>query len=222
MNIEYSNYDISSNETEFKNNILEAIKYKPNVISVLPSYLKITKNLIEDSCPIKLSSVIDYPIGSSDLQTRLSATEYALKNGAKIIELVAPSFFLCTRKYDKFRLDIQSHLELCTKYEAELRYILEYRTFTYDLLYKVAQILVGHNIYKIYPSTGYLLDELSDNILAAILIKKKVFNIQPIVNGNIWNTRHISLISNNTDHILGYKVNSLNALIRLSELNITK
>jgi deoxyribose-phosphate aldolase len=126
------------------------------------------------------------------------------KNGAKIIELVAPSFFLCHRKYDKFREDINSHLELCTKSNVELRYVLEYRVFTSELLCKVAQILVGHNIKIIYPSTGYLLDDLSDNILASALINQKVPDINIIVNGNIWNNRHIETLKNNK-HIYGCK-----------------
>lgn len=221
MHIEYSNYDISSNELEFKNNILSALKCKPNSISVLSSYVKLVKNIVNES-DSKLSCVIDYPIGVSDLQSRLSATEYALKNGAQIIELVAPSFFLCNRKYDKFRLDIQEHSILCANYNAELRYVLEYRIFSYDLLYKVSQILVGHNIYKIYPSTGYFLDDIADNILAAILIKKKVFNIQPIVNGNVWNNRHFALIDNNKNNISGLKINSLNSLENYYQNTISK
>jgi deoxyribose-phosphate aldolase len=222
MRIEYSNYDISSNELEFKDNIISAIKYKPDIVSILPSYTKLVKNiLVNDNSP-KLSCVIDYPIGSSDLQTRLTSTENVLKNGAQIIELVAPSYFLCNRKYDKFRSDIQEHSELCLKYGAELRYVLEYRIFTYDLLYKVSQILIGHNISKIYPSTGYLLDDISDNILAAALIKKKVFNIQPIVNGNVWNNRHFMLINNNKNNIYGIKVNSIHSLENIYKFDIVK
>lgn len=219
MLIEYSNYDIASSEIEFKDNISLALKYKPDAISVFPSYLKSIKSI---SSNVAISCVVDYPTGTSDLQTRLEATSFALKNGTKIIELVAPSFFLCNRKYDKFRLDIQQHLDLCSKFGAELRYMLEYRIFTYDLLYKISQILVGHNIFTIYPSTGYQLDDISDNILAAILIKKKVFNIKPIVNGNVWNDRHLSLINTNKNHILGCKVNSLNALENITNMNFSK
>ena len=67
-----------------------------------------------------------------------------------------------------------------------------------------------------------MLDELSDNILASILIKKKVHNIRPIVNGNIWNKRHFALIDANKNHILGYKVNSINSLSQISALNVKK
>lgn len=222
MRIEYSNYDIASNESEFKDNIIAALKYKPDTISVLPSYIKLVKNIFNSDNHPQLSCVIDYPIGSSDLHTRLTSTEYAIKNGAQVIELVSPSFFLCNRKYDKFRVDIQEHSALCLKYNVELRYVLEYRIFTYDLLYKVSQILIGHNIYKIYPSTGYLLDDIADNILVASLIKKKVFNIQPIVNGNIWNNRHFALINLNKNNIYGLKINNIHSLENIYQMVISK
>lgn len=221
MHIEYSNYDLSNNELELKKNIDIAIKYKPDSISVLPNYLKSVKNSMTDT-NIQLSTVIDYPMGISDIQTRLLATEHAIKNGAQIIELVAPNFPLCNRKYDKFRADVHQHKELCDKFNAEIRYVLEYRVFTYDLLHKISQILVANNIYTIYPSTGHMLDELSDNILAAILIKKKTHNIRPIINGNIWNNRHIAMIENNKNNIFGYKVNSINALERICHIKTIK
>lgn len=207
--IEFCNYDIASNEIEFKEIITKAVANKPSVISVLPSYIKLSKSLVPEH--IKTSCVIDYPFGSSDLKTRLSSTEYAIKNGAQVIELVAPSFFLCHRKYDKFREDIDSHIELCFKYNTELRYILEYRIFTSELLCKAAQILLAHKIKIIYPSTGYFLDELSDNMLASALINQKVADINIVINGNIWNPKHIQTLKSNK-HIYGCKTNNLYSL----------
>lgn len=204
--IEFCHYDIASNEIEFKDMITKALGLKPTVISVLPSYVKLAKPLIQTNT--LLSTVIDYPFGASDLKSRLSSTEYSIKNGAQIIELVAPSFFLCHRKYDKFRDDINAHSELCVKSNVELRYILEYRIFTSELLCKAAQILVGHNIKIMYPSTGYFLDELSDNILASALINQKVPDINIIINGNIWNKRHIDTLRSNK-HLYGCKTSSI-------------
>jgi deoxyribose-phosphate aldolase len=213
--IEYYTYDIANNETEFKDRLSLVCKLFPSVISVLPTYTKLAKSIIPEN--IALSTVIDYPFGTLDLKSRLCSTEHAIKNGAKIIELVAPSFFLCNRKYDKFREDINEHLALCLESGAELRYILEYRVFTSELLCKVAQILVGHNISAIYPSTGYLLDDLSDNILASALINQKVKEINIIINGNIWNSRHLEIIKTNKN-IFGCKTGNLNSLSELLKI----
>jgi deoxyribose-phosphate aldolase len=132
--------------------------------------------------------------------------------------VVAQPYNFCNRKYEKFRDDIKYNKEICEKYSVELRYILEYRVFTYELLYKVAQILIDHNINTIYPSTGYALDDINDNILASALINKKV-PINIICNGNIWNISQIQNIKK--ANLYGLKVNSLNGLELITQNNST-
>lgn len=213
--IEFYHYDIATNENEFKNLLSQTIKLSPHIISILPSYLKLAKTIVTSE--IKLSSCIDYPLGTSDLKTRLSLAEFCIKNGCKVLEVVAPTFFLCNRKYDKFREDIFGLSNLCIKNAVELRYILEYRVFTSELLCKAAQILLTHNVQTLYPSTGYLLDDISDNILASALINQKVPGIQIIINGNIWNQRHFDIVAKNKN-IYGCRTNNIYSLEQLVKL----
>lgn len=209
MQIEFSYYDLASNEHETKENIKLASTFPVYSISVLPYYIKLAKNSIGDE-PIKISSVIDYPLGCSDLVTRITSSKNAIKSGASIIELVVPVSFLCNRKYDKFREDIKNHTSLALEYQVEIKYILEYRLFTFELLYKMSQILTGYGIKDIYPSSGYFLDDINDNILAAALINKKNPDINIICNGNLWNSDQISNLKKH--NLYGLKVNSINAL----------
>lgn len=217
MHIEYSYYDISSNEAETKDNILKATKYPVSAISVLPPSIRAVKGLLPET--IKLSSAIDYPLGIMDIKSRTDSIGLAIRNGAKIIELVSPVHLLCNRKYDKFRDDIKINQDLCLEHSVELRYIVEYRLYSYELLYKVSQILLDMGISTIYPSTGFMLDDISDNILASALINKKIPNIHIICNGNFWNNQHAELIKR--AKLYGLKVNSLNALDIISK-NILK
>lgn len=208
MQIEFSCYDISSNETEIKELLSQASKFRVDVISVLPAYQKIARSIITES--IIISCPIDYPIGILDLKSRAIATENAIKNGAKTIDIVGPSYYLCNRKYDKFREDIRVIKELCDQYSVELRYFLEYRVYSYDLLYKAAQILLENGVLTILPSTGYSLDEINDNILASALINKKIPDINIICNGNIWQEKHV--VSAQKAGLYGLRVNSINGL----------
>ena len=208
MNIEYGYYDTSSNELETKTNIVLAAKSRVNVISVLPAYLKLAKLNIPNS--IKLSCPIDYPLGTLDLRSRLSSVSSSIKNGTDIIELLLPSYALCNRKYDKFKEDIKECLGLCLENNVELRYVLEYRIYTYELLYKVCQILLDNGISTVYPSSGHSLDDINDNILASALINKKVPDIKIICNGNIWLESHIRTIEKANLH--GIKLFSINGL----------
>jgi len=208
MLLEYSYYDIASNDTEIQNNLTETLKYNIQAISVLPPYAKLAKSLTSPA--VKISCPIDYPMGVLDLKSRLSAVDFCLKNNIDIIEAVCPAQLLCNRKYDKFREDIRQLSSLCANLNVELRYILEYRQYSYELLYKVAQILYDFNINTVYPSTGYSLDDISDNIIASALINKKVPNINIICNGNLWNSNQIKLVKNN--QLYGLRVNSINGL----------
>jgi deoxyribose-phosphate aldolase len=211
MQIEFSYYDLASNEQETKENIKTASYFPVSNISVLPFYIKAAKTTAhQQNTEIKISTVIDYPMGISDINSRLSLSKYAIKNGADCLEIVIPVQFLCNRKYDKFKEDIKGHLELGIQHNVNIKYVLEYRLFTYELLYKISQILLSEGINTIYPSTGYLLDDINDNILAAALINKKIPEMNIICNGNIWNSNQI----NNLDKfkLYGLKVNSINAI----------
>jgi deoxyribose-phosphate aldolase len=209
MQIEYSYYDLASNEHETKENIKIAATFPIYSISVLPYYIKLAKANIGNE-PIKISTIIDYPLGSSDLSTRIISSKNAIKAGASVLEIVIPTSYLCNRKYDKFREDIKNHTLLGIENKVEIKYILEYRLFTYELLYKISQILTGYNVKDIYPSSGYFLDDINDNILAAALINKKNPDINIICNGNIWNSDQILNLKKH--NLYGLKVNSINAL----------
>jgi len=209
MQIEYGYHDLASNEQETKTNLDTALNYPIDAVSVLPYYTKLAKNCVANK-PVKIGSLIDYPTGSSDLNSRLQSSKNAIKNGANILQITVPVSYLCNRKYDKFREDISNHMELCADGKTEVRYILEYRLFSYEMLYKITQILLGYKVYSIYPSSGYFIDDIYDNILAAALINKKIPDINIICNGNLWNSNQISVLEKH--NLYGLKVHSIHVL----------
>ncbi len=217
MIIEYYNYDIGTKDSELASIVGKISKYNIKLLSVLPSHIKVAKSFLPEH--IKLSTPIDYPFGILDLKSKLSSIENAIKYNINTIDLICPSYYLCNRKYDKFKDDIkhvQSLISQCPN--VELRYILEYRQFNYEMLYKIVQILYDFNIKIIYPSTGYFIDDIIDNMTASALINKKVPNMHIISNGNIWSENHIKLIKN--ANLFGLRVNSINALELLSKENM--
>lgn len=215
MNIlEYGYYDLASNETEIKENIKKALIYSPNAISVLPYYTKTIKPFLSSNT--RLSTIIDYPFGLTDTDSRIKSVETAIKNDIDILELITPTHLLCNRKYDKFRKELEIISKLCEQSFIELRYILEYKIFTPELLYKVSQILQEFNISTIYPSSNYLMDTISDNILVSMLISHKNPNMNIIVNGSAWTDEQIDLILANTK-IYGYRTSNLYTLAKIAK-----
>lgn len=206
MLLEFAQHDFTLNELETKQSIIDAIKYKPDHISVFPHHLKNISQLTS----IPLCSPIDFPIGLSDNKTRLLMAQFAIKNGARILDVTYPSYPITNRKYDKFREDIKNFNNLGIENNVDIRYILEYRKYSYELLYKLTQILLDFGICTIFLSTGYFLDNITDNILAAGLIMKKNPNINIILTGNIWTNSHVKNITNT--NMNGVRVNTVRGL----------
>ncbi len=213
--LEYGYYDVASNDLEVKENVSKAVAFSTDVVSVLPAYLRSIKNIIKNT-DVTLSTVIDYPFGLSSIDARKTETTHALKSGAKIIELVAPNHALCNKKYDRFRKDINEQKTLCDRYEAELRYIIDYRTYTEYMLFKTCSMVAAHQVDTIYPSNNYMLDNIVDNLIASMMIAKKIPYINVIVNGNAWNEKQLNLIISN-DKMYGYKTNNILTLEHLSQ-----
>lgn len=211
-NIEYGYYDFASDEKETKENIQQAVNFKPYLISVLPQYVKIIKKTIPSDTI--LSTIIDYPFGLSDYSSREESVKIAIQNGASCIELLCPNHALCNRKYDKFRLEIDVLKNLCDLHNVQLRYVLEYKVYTLELLYKITDILYLKNLPTIYPSASYSLDSIVDNILVSMMLKKKNPKLNIVVNGQAWNNQHIDLILAN-DNINTYKTTNIHTLENL-------
>lgn len=211
--VEYGYYDFSSNEKETKDFVLESIQYSPSTISVLPQYVKyVKKNIPRD---IKLGTIIDYPFGLADYDERENALRKAIKHGVDSIEVVCPNHALCNRKYDRFRLEVDIFKQICFDNQVDLKYVLEYKTFTLPLLHKIADILYTKKLSTIYPSTSYSLDGISDNILVSMMLLKKNPNLNIIVNGQAWTDAHVELILSN-EQIFAYKTSNIHILEKLS------
>lgn len=211
MILEYCNYDISSNEQEIKENIEISIKYFPKSIIVLPYYLKCLKKYMPET--IQLGCTIDYPFGISSQPARINELNEIKSGNPDIINVVAPMHLLCNRKYDKFRAEIDTFLDILSDSNIKLRYILEYKICSLNLLYKIVDILLKKNINVIYPSSGYLLDNISDNLLACFLINKKYPNMHIISNGGAWNEKQIDTVLNSKNH--GFQTNNIYTLEKI-------
>lgn len=212
LKLEYGYYDIASNENEIKHILSQLATYQIDNISVFPYYTKLAKTVLQNKCSV--ATVIDYPFGLSDTDSRILSVSSSIANGANIIQIVAPSSLLCNKKYDKFKKEIEFLHKLCKENSVELRYILEYKIFTSDLLYKLSFILSEQGISTIYPSSNHLMDTISDNILVTMLLKKKNPKINIVVNGSAWTDDQIDLILNNKN-IYAYKTSNIYTLEKI-------
>lgn len=213
MRIEYCYYDISSNEKEVKENIDQAIEFSPSAISVLPQYVRMIKKNLEDT-KFSVGTIIDYPFGLSNAQSREDSVKDAIDKGVNFLEIICPNYSLCNRKYEKFRLEIDKFIEMSQASNVDLRYVLDYKIYNLNLLQKVSQILLSKKIFTVYPSVGFLMDAISDNILVGMLIMQKNPQLNIIFNGQAWNDEQIDLILSNNS-IFCYKANNIHTLEKI-------
>lgn len=205
---EYAIYDLDLSDIDIKDNINKVIQYNIDCISVPYFYTKIIRPLFENQKTI-VSNAIDYPFGFSDTKTRNSAIINAIDNGAQKIDIVFQNNYLSNKKYDKLRQDISSSIEICKKYNVPIFFYLEYRIFTHQSLVKACNLLLEFGVDKVYVSTGHMLDDINDNVIAYDLLKQKT-TIKPIFTANIWTKNHVATLKKN--NISSIRFNNINSL----------
>jgi deoxyribose-phosphate aldolase len=208
MYIDFALTDTDLSDADAKKLIEETIKYSINSITA-PFYLiKSIKNLIPEN--IILSCLIDYPLGVSDIKTRKFAIEQAAKIGTNAVDIAMPQNLAANRKYDKIREDIKFAKEFCDANNIQIRYILEYRTFDHHCLKKICEIFENHQIKYVYPSTGFFLDNLADNILASIFLHQNSKDLNIISTGNLWTNKHFDTLLKSG--LFGFRTTSIHSL----------
>jgi len=212
-NIEYNLCDLDSSDIEIKEKITKAINFDISSICVPYGYTKLCRSLIKNTT-IVVANAIDYPLGLSDTNSRNSLITNAINNGAQKINIVMQNVYLANRKYDKIREDVQSNYKICQDKNVEITYYLEYRIFTHQSLIKACLLLLENNISKVYVSTGYMIDNPEDNIIATVLLNEKS-KIKTVFSGNIWLKKHIDNLKKN--HIMDMSVNTLEGLRLLNQ-----
>jgi deoxyribose-phosphate aldolase len=194
MNIELQMLDetLSNKNIKDMSDTIDALNI--NKICVLPSQVSIFRKYLSDK--IKLSTMVDFPFGILSTKNRNDLVRQYIKAGVNSVEILAPSYMMINKQYIALKNDIVSNYELCLEAKVDISYVLEYRTYSYDLLYKICKILTGNNITSLYISTGHKIDDIYDHLIAIAMIQKNVSEANIVPNGHIFSKKHADLIKN--------------------------
>lgn len=215
MYIDFALIDTDLADAEAKKLAEEVIKYSINSITAPYYLIKSIRGLIPEN--ILLSCLVDYPLGISDIKTRRFSIEQASKIGATSVDIAMPQNLAANRKYDKIREDIKSTKEFCDSNNIQIRYILEYRTFDHHCLKKICEIFENYQIQYVFPSTGFFLDNLADNILASIFLYQNSKDLNVISTGNIWMDKHFETLIKSG--LFGFRTTSVHSLKNFMNFN---
>ena len=194
MNIEFKMLDetLSNKNIKDMSDTIDALNI--NKICVLPSQISIFRKYLSNR--IKLSTMVDFPFGILSTKTRNDLVTQYIKAGVDSVEILAPSYMMINKQYVGLKNDIVSNYELCLEAKVDISYVLEYRTYSYDLLYKICKILTTNNINSLYISTGHKIDDIYDHLIAMAMIQKNVPEANIVPNGHIFSQKHADLIQN--------------------------
>lgn len=219
MYIDFAIIDTAPSDLEVKDNLKFVVEHNcVNSITVPYYFIKLVKPYLHNG--LDFSCLVDYPLGISDSKTRISACQEAVKAGFNSLDVCIPQNLIANRKYDKIREDIKSTLDCVDPQHTNLRYILEYRKFDHTCLKKICEIFETMGIKYVFPSSGYFLDDISDNILACAFLYKNSKDLSIICTGNAWTNKHFENIKK--IGLFGLRITSIHALKNFLQFNLTQ
>lgn len=112
-----------ANENDVEKVCREALEYGFASVCVNPCYVKLAYSILKDS-PIKVCTVVGFPLGASTTAVKVCEAEEAIKNGAKEIDMVLNIGALKGGDIEYVKNDIEAVAKVC-KGKALLKVIIE-------------------------------------------------------------------------------------------------
>jgi deoxyribose-phosphate aldolase len=219
MYIDFAIIDTEISEADARDTIKYIVDNSyVNSITIPIYFTKLIKPFINNG--LDFSCLIDYPLGVSDIKTRGCAVREAISMGFNTVDISMPQNLAANRKYEKIRDDIRSISEICAEKKTNIRYILEYRKFDHHCLKKICEIFENMDIKYVFPSSGYFIDNISDNIIASVFLYKNSKNLKIISTGNIWLDKHFESLINSG--LFGFRTSSIHALQNFVKFNFDR
>jgi deoxyribose-phosphate aldolase len=218
MFIDFAIIDTDINETEAKDTIKYIIDNNLASSITVPYFFGKTIKQFTNSKQISASCFIDFPLGISDLNSRILLAKNAINYGFNAIDICMPQNLAANRKYTKIRDDVQAFIDIKNEKNIDIRYILEYRKFDHYCLKKICEIFDVMGIQYVFPSTGYFIDNLADNILASIFLYQNSKDIKVISTGNAWQNKHFETLIKSG--LFGLRTTSIHTLNNFLKFNL--
>ncbi|WP_405280540.1 deoxyribose-phosphate aldolase [Methanobrevibacter sp.] len=103
--INYTNLNNMISENEMKDFLEKAKELNFNSVVISPTYVPLAKEILSDT-NIKIGSVVGFPLGFEDTESKVKASEELIKNGADEIEVVMNLSHLKDEKYSLLENEI--------------------------------------------------------------------------------------------------------------------
>jgi len=205
--LDFTLLDSTTTERDIVNLCNDALNNNYYSVCINSCYVPLAKQLL-DKTPVKISSVVGFPLGAMSTQSKAFEAKKAIENGADEIEMVINIGFLKSKNYLALLKDIiDVKLAIDNK---PLKVIIEISELSKNEIIKACEIAMDAKADYIKTSTGF---SSGATFTAVKIIRKTVKETMKIVaSGEI----------NNFDTALKYINLGVERIAVTSELKITK
>ncbi|WP_391201972.1 deoxyribose-phosphate aldolase [Psychrobacillus sp. L4] len=131
----------------------EAKKYTFASVCVNPTWVKLSAELLQES-PVKVCTVIGFPLGASTSEVKAFETKNAIENGADEIDMVINVGALKDANFDFVKNDIEAVVN-AAKEKAIVKVILEVCLLTDEEIIKASELSKAAGADFVKTSTGF-------------------------------------------------------------------
>ena len=156
--IDHTNLNPVCTVDDIKKTCKEALEYDFASVCVLPVYVPLASQLLEDSS-VKVTTVIGFPLGGNTSETKSFETKNAIKNGAQEIDMVMSLSAFKSEAYDMVESDIRSVVDATKTVgvtsDIIVKVIIETCYLEEDEIVKACEIVKSTGADFVKSSTGF-------------------------------------------------------------------
>lgn len=141
-----------ASEDQIKKLCQEAIDYEFFSVCVNPTWIETAREALKGS-PVKIATVIGFPLGANSLETKVFESKDALDKGAHEIDMVINIGALKSKNYDQVKNEIQAVKNAIGDHI--LKVIIETCLLTEEEKKKASQLVVEAGGDFVKTSTGF-------------------------------------------------------------------
>ena len=132
----------------------EAAQYKFCSVCVNPFHVRSAITLLQNT-PVKVCTVIGFPLGANLTETKITETRTALRDGAREIDMVLNIGALKTGHHAAVLADIQAVVQLCREARALCKVIFETCLLTDTEKIRACELCITGGADFVKTSTGF-------------------------------------------------------------------
>lgn len=208
--------DLNLTTDEVVKQAFAAFSYPINGVSVGQAFLPVIRDVIYPHEKFNIGTTVDYQ-GFSCQNVRNHAVLSACRRGANVVDLFVSTRFLADGKYYELMKELQSNLEICRGYGAELRIVVDYHYFPEKILGRVSKIAMEIGVSKLIISGCGLPDEIVDNLILAHNLEQQT-GIKTLINTNFWKDSAWRLVEKSD--VFGVRVSEFTLLSKIIKIGV--